>query len=122
MEKLIRDKVRDIPHPDYPNMTTRLVRNIYEHIDFLSQKKDEEINEFNNARGEKKIKEAADVLEVLDTLIQIWMNEEKYIKIKQDFLYRCEYQCLDIETILETQKQKKEEKWGFEKGIIWIYE
>jgi len=71
MEKLIRDKVPDIPHPDYPNMTTRLVRNIYEHIDFLLQKKDEEINEFNNATGEKKIKEAADVLEVLDTLIKI---------------------------------------------------
>jgi hypothetical protein len=78
--------------------------------------------EFSEASTQKqKREEAGDVLEVLDTLIEIWVSKEKYIKIKQDFLYRCDYQSLDIDTILETQKQKREEKWWFEKGIILIF-
>jgi predicted house-cleaning noncanonical NTP pyrophosphatase (MazG superfamily) len=49
MEKLIRDNIPNIPHPSYPNMITRPVRDIHEHVDFLLQKKDEELREFDNA-------------------------------------------------------------------------
>lgn len=38
MEKLIRDRKHLIPHPDYPNMVTRLVRDIQEHIQVLLSK------------------------------------------------------------------------------------
>ena len=122
MEKLIRDNIIDIALSKWEKLIYRIVTSTQEKIFFLIEKLDEELMEFSEANSIKeKNEEAWDVLEVLDSLIQIWVSKEKYIKIKQDFIYRCDYQSLNIETILETQKQKKEEKWWFEKGIILIF-
>ncbi len=124
-EKLIRDTVPDIPHPGYPNMTTRLVRDIHEHVDFLLQKKDEEINEFNNALWDKKIQEAADVMEVYDTLIRlsVWdPRRQIFIEECSRFIENCRKHNLSIIDILQKQIEIREIRWWFEKGIIWIYE
>ncbi|MBX9809197.1 nucleoside triphosphate pyrophosphohydrolase [Candidatus Gracilibacteria bacterium] len=125
MEKLIRDKVPDIPHPDYPNMTTRLVRDIHEHVDFLLQKKDEELREFDNAVGDNKIGEAADILEVYDTLIKLSAGDPRrqvFIEECHRFIENCRERNLSLVDILQKQIEKKEERGGFENGTIWIYE
>jgi hypothetical protein len=48
-EKLIRDELHLIPHPEYPNMVLRKVENIMEHIRFLVEKIYEEELEFEKS-------------------------------------------------------------------------
>jgi predicted house-cleaning noncanonical NTP pyrophosphatase (MazG superfamily) len=72
MEKLIRDKIHNIPHHEYPNMQTRKVADTREHIILLIAKIIEERNEFDVTIGIGKIEEAGDVLEAYDALIDLY--------------------------------------------------
>ena len=49
MEKIIRDNVHLIPHPDYQDMKIRKVASIIEHIGFLVAKIQEENQEIQKA-------------------------------------------------------------------------
>jgi predicted house-cleaning noncanonical NTP pyrophosphatase (MazG superfamily) len=74
MEKLIRDKIHITSHPEYKNMKIRKVQDTLEHIRFLLLKIQEEQKEFDTANIDTKIEEAGDLLEVYDTLIDIYTN------------------------------------------------
>lgn len=72
MGKIIRDRVPETLHPHYPDMQTRLVSDLQEHILLLVQKIIEEYSEFSSACNmPQKREEAADVFEVLDTLFHL---------------------------------------------------
>lgn len=99
-------------------MLTRRVRDIAEHIFLLEDKKSEEYREFHNAeKGEEKMEEAADVLEVLDTLIDLYtmdanmLAREGIIHEREVFIERIrDTYILSIGHILQIQLQKREEK------------
>lgn len=126
MEKLIRDKIHITPHPEYRNMKIRKVQDILEHIHFLLLKIQEEQKEFDTASMDTKIEEAGDLLEVYDTLIDIYANidnqpwREVVIHNRETLLSILELDGFNIDTILQAQIQKREKKWWFKEGIIWI--
>ena len=125
MEKLIRDKVADIPHPSYPNMRTRKVKDLVEHVSFLLQKIIEEYDEFRITHNKmEKIAEAGDVFECFDALEKISQKDKdlmvKYTITREQFIQECLKESLDIDEIYQTQHKKQEKRGGFDGGIIWI--
>ena len=93
--KLVRDNIPEIIESDGKWCLTRSVLHPEEHIDFLIQKMDEEVEEFvENPTYE----EAADMLEVVFAL--------------------CKLYNLDFEDALVARKDKAKKRGGFNNGII----
>lgn len=99
-----------------------------EHIFFLQEKEKEEYGEFLWARTYDECSfEAADYLEVLDTLLYFYEQNQDTssykltLKNREDFLERLmtDYE-FDIEYIFRLQQQKREKKGWFLEGIIWL--
>jgi predicted house-cleaning noncanonical NTP pyrophosphatase (MazG superfamily) len=77
MEKLIRHKLPTIRHPSYPDMKTRNVQSLEEHVHFLIHKIYEELSEVRDADDEDaQVDEYADLLEVADTILCLSMDPE----------------------------------------------
>ncbi|MBX9808998.1 hypothetical protein K2X92_01235 [Candidatus Gracilibacteria bacterium] len=127
MEKLIRDKIHLNPHTDYQNMQIRNVDNVIEHIGFLIKKIREETLEFEKAEGNNKVTEAGDLLEVYDTLIDLYeithnqIEREKSIHSRETLLETIHNIGISVDLVLKTQETKRIEKGGFRNGIVWIY-
>lgn len=108
-------------------MQIRKVQNHMEHIFFLQEKEKEEYDEFLLARTQdERSFEAADYLEVLDTLIHLSEQNENFplreemIHKREEFLWRLMNDTLNLECIIRFQKEKREDKWWFLDGIIWL--
>ncbi len=126
MEKLIRDKISIIPHPEYINMETRKVWNIIEHIHFLLLKIQEEQQEFNDATSIDKTEEAGDMLEIYDTLIDLYeslqkqQERESIIHKREALISIMEYSGFNIVEVILIQSQNRENIWWFKEGTIWL--
>ena len=86
----------------------------------------EERQEFDEAHWEDRLEEAADLLEVLDTLIQIaeaWNlnHREVYIHEREELIVSFQNIWLSVDRIHLIQKEKKMEKWWFLWGIVGIF-
>lgn len=126
-EKLIRDRIPSIPHPQFASMHIRKVQNRMEHILFLQKKEREEYDEFLWAKTQdERSSEAADYLEVLDTLIYLLEQNKSFflrewvIHKREEFLCRLLEDGLNEDFIIQLQKAKREDKWWFLEGIIWL--
>jgi predicted house-cleaning noncanonical NTP pyrophosphatase (MazG superfamily) len=82
-------------------MSYRIISSVEELVGFLCKKLDEELGEYKIARThQEKTKEAGDVLEVLDTLIELHPTRELHIHMKQYFIQQCVSDLLDIDLVL----------------------
>lgn len=125
MEKLVRDNIIDIKIHEWENPVYRTCKSIDEKIRFLLFKSVEEYQEYVQSQTiDAKIEEAADVLEVYDTIISIAKSEwhhvlaQTYQHEKRVFLQDLENLHILYSEILVIQESKRRKKWGFEKGIV----
>ena len=92
--KLVRDKIIEIIEADNKDAGYRIVSG-EEYKEYLIVKLQEEVNEF---KEEQNIEELADILEVIEGLLDILR--------------------IDWDELFEIKQKKKEDRGGFKKGII----
>jgi predicted house-cleaning noncanonical NTP pyrophosphatase (MazG superfamily) len=82
-------------------MSYRIVTSVEELVGFLCKKLDEELEEYKLATTpQEKTEEAGDVLEVLDTLIELHPRHAMHIHMKQYFVQQCVSDLLDMDIVL----------------------
>lgn len=82
-------------------MSYRIVSSVEEMVGFLCKKLDEELGEYKLAANpQEKTEEAGDVLEVLDTLIELHPTRELHIHMKRYFIQQCVSDLLDMNLVL----------------------
>ena len=82
-------------------MSYRIVSSVEEMVGFLCKKLDEELGEYKiTTAHQEKTEEAGDVLEVLDTLIELYPTRELHIHMKQYFIQQCVSDLLNTDRIL----------------------
>jgi hypothetical protein len=93
----------------------------------LLDKVTEEENELNLATWIGIIEETADILEIYDTLIELYkdddtLNEREWIIHKRESLITTSLDLwIDLVELLRIQWEKRELKWWFRNGVIWIF-
>ena len=98
MQKLVRDKIPEIINQKWEKCEF-IISSGNQYSKALKEKVVEEAKEILDSKNDKELQEEiADLYEVLEALIK---NEN-----------------FDKSKILEIMKQKKEEKWAFDKWII----
>ena len=129
MEKLVRDNIIDIKIQSGETPLWRHIESIEEKIRFLLEKDREETLEYEIAIAfSDRIEEAADRLEVCDTIIDdatvAWYQTlaSTYRKEKSDFLVHVKNSGIPLDLVYAKQKDKNLIKWGFKKGIILTFE
>lgn len=95
MSKLVRDLIPDVVPADKQHLYKFSIVNEEQYAVLLKNKLLEEVNEYLEAENKEEI---ADILEVMDALMKL-MNFDK-------------------EEVFAIQKQKREERGGFEKRIL----
>lgn len=100
--KLVRDNIPEIVEKiSGKKVKTRVLKDDLEYLGYLLQKVEEEASELANAEGrDHQIEEIADVMELLDTLI--------------------EFNGLDWEQVRKVQEEKRMRRGGFEKRILML--
>lgn len=102
MNKLVRDKIPEMMRIENKNPEIKILNNDYEYFDALGSKLLEEVHEFlaEKDNAESTICEIADILEVLDAIVEFkkYSNEE----------------------IQNCKLKKKLERGGFEKRIFMV--
>ena len=100
--KLVRDNIPEIVEELTGKKTPiRILEDDMEYLGYLLQKIEEEASELANAEGrDHQTQEIADVLEVLEALVDL--NE------------------LDWDEIREIQREKRQQRGGFEKRILML--
>jgi predicted house-cleaning noncanonical NTP pyrophosphatase (MazG superfamily) len=82
-------------------MSYRIVSSVEEMVGFLCKKIDEELSEYKIATTHReKTEEAGDVLEVLDTLIELHPTRELHIHMRQYLIQQCVSDLLDMDLVL----------------------
>jgi predicted house-cleaning noncanonical NTP pyrophosphatase (MazG superfamily) len=129
MEKLVRDKIPEIIEQKWEEVLYRLASSVAEKIRFLIEKATEEESEFQHAiKRADKIWEAADCAEVYNELIAV---SQKMIDNNYASIYSVRMVSLFVELkkwgitldeLVSVQKEKREQRGGFKKGIILIME
>lgn len=95
MSKLVRDLIPNVVPQDKQHLYKFSTVNEKQYTDLLKNKLLEEVNEYLEAENKEEL---ADILEVMDAIMKL-MNFDK-------------------EEVLAIQKQKREERGGFEKRIL----
>lgn len=95
MSKLVRDLIPDVVPADKQHLYKFSIVNEEQYAVLLKNKLLEEVNEYLEAENKEEL---ADILEVMDALMKL-MNFDK-------------------EEVFAIQKQKREERGGFEKRIL----
>ncbi|MFA6973416.1 MAG: nucleoside triphosphate pyrophosphohydrolase [Parcubacteria group bacterium] len=100
--KLVRDNIPEVVGKlTGKEVKTRILENDEEYSKFLLKKVEEEAHELANAKSKEHIvEEAADVMELIDTIL--------------------EFNGLDLETVRKVQKEKAEKRGGFKKRILML--
>lgn len=97
-KKLVRDKIPEIIKQNGGKPETRILTDV-EFVSELKKKFQEELDEYLAAdTGEKRLEEMADIFEVITAL-----NEAEK---------------RDIDEVIRVQKEKREQRGGFAKGIF----
>ena len=98
--KLVRDKIPQIIKKNEDiDVDLKCVKGTSEHLTYLQQKVVEESSELKNAKTkENLVEEIVDVLEIIDTI--------------------CEIEDISKENIKQVQTEKKQQRGGFEGGIV----
>ena len=99
--KLVRDRIPEIiKNRTGQDAETRIMED-EEYLNFLMRKVEEEANELANAEDkEHVVEEVADVLELIDTIL--------------------EFNGLNMETVRKVQVEKAEKNGGFKKKILML--
>jgi predicted house-cleaning noncanonical NTP pyrophosphatase (MazG superfamily) len=100
--KLVRDKIPEVVGEiTGKEVKTRILENDEEYIKFLMKKVEEEAHELANAEGKEHIiEEVADVLELIDAIL--------------------EFNGVDMKTARKVQKEKAGKRGGFKKRILML--
>ncbi|EKE16419.1 MAG: hypothetical protein ACD_11C00017G0009 [uncultured bacterium] len=99
--KLVRDKIPEIVEGRTGEKVKMRIMEDEEYRKYLSKKIEEEAHELANAEGIEHItKELADVMELIDTILEI--------------------NGLDLETVRKVQKAKAEIRGGFKGKILML--
>ena len=101
MRKLVRDKIPDIIKAQDGVANTEIASGDMEYCKLLTSKLQEEVLELLSANTKaEKIEEMADVLEVLDAI--------------------CEFNEIDMRSVMDTKSKKFAERGGFGGRIVLI--
>lgn len=100
--KLVRDNIPEVVEKlTGKAVKTRILENNEEYSEFLMRKIEEEACELANAKGmEHIIEELADVLELIDAIL--------------------EFKGIDIEDVRKVQKEKAGKRGGFKKRVLML--
>ncbi len=100
--KLVRDNIPEIVGKiSGKEVKTRILEDDEEYLKFLLKKVEEEAHELANAKDKEHIiEEMADVMELIDTIL--------------------EFNGLDMETVRQIQREKAAKRGGFKKRILML--
>ena len=100
--KLVRDKIPEVVKENSGKIIkTRILEDDEEYSQFLMKKVEEEAHELANAEDKEHVmEEVADVLELIDAIL--------------------EFHGVEMETVRKVQEEKAEKRGGFKKRILML--